>query len=305
MTIPLVIVHIGDSYYLRDVVEFNAKKNRIIFIGCEKNSYLGEIVNVQHIHYKDLSDDYLTFMKENYYELEQGIDTKKLNEVNADFSCTNNGTYQFLCYARVYFVKRLMELYNLSYVMHIDSDCFILESADELAEALNKKISFGIEHIHNTIHLVGTIHNSFLTIEFCVEFLKLYEDIFANGSKRDLLGKKIECIQNQTHPGYICDMNLYYLLLRENLVDCVDLSMPFKFNEEYCVFDHCISNPTGFNGSQTYKLMNTEYGAKKKLLIKNKKIYIVTVENEIIRLVSIHFNAENKKLIKTFRELLE
>lgn len=305
MSIPIVIVHIGDSYYLRDVVEFNAKRNPVFFIGCDKNAYLGTIPNVTHVDYRDLEDAYLNFMKSYFYELEKGIDTKQLNTVNPDFSCTNNGTYQFLCFARVYFVQQLMKKEKLDLVFHLDSDCFMLESTHEVADVLGKRLAYGIEQIHNNIHMVGSIHNAFLTLEFCKTFLQLYEDIYVNGSKRNALAHKVMCIQNKIGGGKICDMNLYYILWQQKLLELVDLTQPFLYKGELCVFDHCIGNATGFEGGQTYQFTRDEIGTIKKLRIENKKVYQTTKSGKQIRLLSLHFNGQDKQRIAKFRQLLK
>jgi hypothetical protein len=303
--IPIVIVHIGDSYYLRDVIEFNTKQNRVIFIGCEKNAYLGTIPNVTHVHYKDLEDAYLNFMKSYFYELEKGINTKQLNQVNPDFACTNNGTYQFLCFARVYFVQQLMKRDNLGLVMHLDSDCFLLEKPHDVAEVLGKRLAYGIEPIHNNIHMVGSIHNAFLTLDFCKTFLQLYEDIYVKNSKRSALHHKVMCIQNKIGGGKICDMNLYYILWQQKLLDVLDMTHPFLYKGELCVFDHCIGNATGFEGGQTYQTEKDDIGFLKKLTIMNGKVYQTTHSSKKIRLLSLHFNGQDKQRIAKFRQFLE
>jgi hypothetical protein len=304
MSIPIVIVHIGDSYYLKDVVEFNAKKNKVFFIGCNKNAYLGTIPNVTHIRYTDIQGASLQQMQDHFLHLEKGLDTKEKQKVNADLACTNNGTYQFLCFARVYFVKKLMEQERLDLVFHLDSDCFLLETTEALATTMGRRLAYGIEHVHNNIHMVGSIHNAFLTKEFCTTFLQLYDDIYANGSKRHLLKHKIMCIQNKIGGGNICDMNLYYIVWQQKLLDVLDMTQPFLHKGEFCVFDHCIGNSTGFEGGQTYQTTRDEIGLLKKLHFKEGKVYQTTVAGKDIRLLSLHFNGADKQRIVTFRGLL-
>lgn len=305
MSIPTVIVHIGDSYYLRDVVEVNAKRNKVFFIGCDANKYLGTLPNVTHIHYSGLLGTNLQGMQDHFLELELGMDTKQKNKVNADYACTNNGTYQFLCFARVYFVKKLMEQENLDLVFHLDSDCFLLEKTEELVETIGRRLAYGIEHIHNNIHMVGSIHNAFLTKEFCKTFLQLYDDIYDNGSKRHLLEHKIMCIKNKIGEGKICDMNLYYILWQQKLLDILDLTQPFTYKGETCVFDHCIGNSTGFEGGQTYQTTRDKFGSIKKLRFDEGKVYQTTKDGKEIRLLSIHFNSSDKQRIQTFRTLMK
>ena len=304
MSIPIVIVHIGDSYYLRDVVEFNAKRNTVIVIGCQTNAYLGSIPNVRHIDYNDIQGTNLQRMQDHFLDLEMGIDTKQKHKVNPDFACTNNGTYQFLCFARVYFVKKLMEQEELDLVFHLDSDCFLLETTEDLASTLGKRLAYGIEPIHNNIHMVGSIHNAFLTKEFCKTFLQLYDDVYANGSKRHLLEHKLMCIKNKIGGGHICDMNLYYILWQQKLLDVLDMTHPFLYKGELSVFDHCIGNATGFEGGQTYQTEKDTIGTLKKLRIEGPRVYETTTGGKEIRLLSLHFNGQDKQRIATFKALL-
>jgi hypothetical protein len=303
MSIPLVIVHIGDSYYLQDVVEVNAKRNTVYFVGNEANAYLGQIPNVTHVTYTKFEDTHVQRMKNHFLELEKGIQTNQLNLINPDYACTNNGTYQFLCFARVYFVKKLMELYNLELVFHVDSDCFLLEPTQDLAEVMGKRLAYGIEHIHNNIHMVGSIHNAFLTKRFCDAFLQLYDDIYVNGTKRHLLEHKLMCIQNKIGGGKICDMNLYYILWQQKLLDILDMTQPFLYKGELCVFDHCLGNATGFEGGQTYETERDTFGFLKKLRIEKGKVYQRTTKGKEIRLLSLHFNGQDKQRIHTFYNL--
>lgn len=305
MSIPIVIVHIGDSYYLKDVVEVNAKRNPVFFVGDDRNAYLGSIPNVTHVHYTIFQDTNLQRMKDHFLELEKGLQTKVLNVVNPDYSCTNNGTYQFLCFARVYFVKKLMEFKDLDLVFHLDSDCFMLETTSDVADVLGKRLAYGIESVHNNIHMVGSIHNAFLTKEFCDTFLKLYDDIYVNGSKRKLLEHKVMCIQNKIGGGKICDMNLYYIVWQQKLLDLVDLTQPFLYKGELCVFDHCIGNATGFEGGQTYQTTKDHFGFLKKLRIEKGKVYQTTQKGTEVRLLSLHFNGQDKQRILSFRQLLD
>lgn len=300
MQVPVVIVHIGDSYYLKNVVEVNASKNPVIFVGCEKNAYLAQIPNVKHVHYKTLEDSYVTFLKGHFYELEKGYDTTVLNSIDPDYRCINNGTYQFLCFLRIYYVKRILELENIEFVMHLDSDCFMLENTNTLLEAIGNRVALNIEHIHDDIHLVASVHNSFLNKEFCDQFFKLYEDVYDNKSKGHLIKKKVDAISSGRAGGYICDMNFYYILWKEKLVEMFDLSQPFLYENEFCVMDHNIYNPTGFYGSNTYKMSN----GSKLFTFENCKVYQESIDGRKIRLLSMHFNASAKQQIETYRKRL-
>jgi hypothetical protein len=298
--IPVVIIHIGDSYYLRDVIEVNAAKNPVILVGCEKNLHLAQIPNVKHIHYKTLEDSYVQFLKDHFYELEKGYTTTILNTIDPEYRCINNGTYQFLCFLRIYYVKKVLEMEGLEFVMHLDSDCFMLENTNDVFKELGNKIAMNVEHIHDNIHLVASVHNAFLNIEFCNKFFELYENVYVNNSKRHLIKEKVDAIASGRAAGFICDMNFYYILWKEKSIDMIDTTCPFLYNNEYCVFDHNIYNPTGFYGSNTYK----RSGGSKLFTFENGKVYQETIDGQKIRLLSLHFNASAKQEIKNYRALL-
>jgi hypothetical protein len=188
--------------------------------------------------------------------------------------------------------------------MHLDSDCFFLESTGDMADAMGRKLAYGIEPIHNNIHMVGSIHNAFLTQKFCNAFLQLYDDIYIHGTKRHLLSHKIMCIQNKIGGGKICDMNLYYILWQQKLLDILDMTQPFLYKGELCVFDHCIGNATGFEGGQTYQTIKDEFGFIKKLRFEGSKVYQITTKGKEIRLLTLHFNGQDKQRILKFRQQL-
>ena len=152
--------------------------------------------------------------------------------------------------------------------------------------------------------MVGSIHNALLNLSFCNRFLDLYTDIYVNKSKRYLLKEKIEGIASGRLPGNICDMNLYYLLWRENLVEIVDLTQPFFLNGEMCAFDLNIHNPAGFNGPHTYKMTQDSLSGIKVLHFEKRKVYEETHDGRKVRLLSVHFNDCAKKRISSFRALL-
>jgi hypothetical protein len=298
--IPVVIVHIGDSPYLRDVTEVNASKNPVLFVGCEKNAYLGQIPNVKHIHYKILEDSYVQVLKDNFYELEKGYTTTILNTIDPEYRCINNGTYQFLCFLRIYYVKKVLEMEGLEFVMHLDSDCFMLENTNDVQKQLGNRIAMNVEHIHDNIHLVASVHNAFLNLDFCNKFFELYEGVYINSSKRHLIKEKVDAIASGRAGGFICDMNFYYILWKEKYIDVIDTTQPFLYDNDFCVFDHNIYNPTGFYGANTYKLSN----GSKLFTIENGKVYQETIDGQKIRLLSLHFNASAKQKIGHYRALL-
>lgn len=75
-------------------------------------------------------------------------------------------------------------------------------------------------------------------------------------------------------------------------------------DNELCVFDHCIGNATGFEGGATYKFTKDEKGNLKVLSFEGGKVYQETMSGKKIRLLSIHFNGQDKQRIAHFRQLI-
>ncbi len=289
---------------MRDIVEMNASKNPVIFVGCDKNAYLGEIQNVKHIHYKQFEDSYCKFLRDNFLDLDKGYDKNIFHEIDPDYRCVNNGTYQFLCFLRVYYVKKILDQENLEFVFHIDSDCVMLENTNIIAEEIGYNLAYPIEDIHTNTHLVGSIHNALLNKAFCNAFFDLYVDIFVNKTKLHLLKEKIDEITAGNLQGSICDMNFYYLLWREKILEIIDLTKPLFLYGEFCVFDHSLHSASGLFGPYTYKMTKDSISLIKFLSYDSGKVYQETVHGEKIRLLSIHFNDCAKKRISSFRALL-
>ena len=63
---------------------------------------------------------------------------------------------------------------------------------------------------------------------FCEKYEMLYEDIFINKSKFNLIKDKI--IHHQTNPGGVCDMTLYHYIVEMELVDIQNLLEPVLIN---------------------------------------------------------------------------
>jgi len=307
LPIPLVIVHFGYKPYLEDIIRFNSKKNKIILIGDNDNAHLGSVKNVQHILYFELVTENLIFFKNNFYDINKNIfSTTKIrvdNNLRCDTTFGVSCEYDFLWHARVFLIHEYMIKYNIPLIFHTDSDCAIFEPIDTLYSILPQgtQTAYSIEHIHNNIHMVGSIHASFLTLQFCEEYKKLLFAIYIERTKIHLLETKINAQQNGA-PGFICDMSLYYCLWKEGSLPIFDLNTYIYINNEICTFDHALADPLGLSGKESFKMEHKENVLIKKLQFKNNAYYAETENGNFIRLLSIHFNCNTKPFIKEFLE---
>ena len=61
----------------------------------------------------------------------------------------------------------------------------------------------------------ASIHSSLINSEFCNEFTKLFQGIYIDKTKFQLIEDKIKYHNEKNVAGGICDMTLYFLLFNE------------------------------------------------------------------------------------------
>jgi hypothetical protein len=190
-----------------------------------------------------------------------------------------------------------MKKMGLHRIVHVDSDCVFLTSANELADAFSEiDCGLSIQQLPDQpFHMAACIHNSFLTLEFCEVFIQLCYDVYQNKSKFSLIEPKIKWHQDNRIPGGICDMTLCYIIWGQDMVpNLTDLNETRLYNNDLCVFDHNIQSPYGFAGPFTYMVLPN---GMKSVTVKDGKFYATTVNKEQIRLLTMHFQG---MLGKTF-----
>ena len=305
MEIPIVIIHFGNQEYFQECVRINSLHNKVYLIGDMSNKYC-ENDKIQHINYEILIDDEIRNFK------------KKFTNYSS-----NAYIFELNCYLRIFYLQKVMKLYNIDYVFHLDSDCIVFENiynilSLSIPNIINSKtIAYSKNHSNNPYHMVGCVHNALLNMEFCNKFIELCFDIYVNKSKYNLIESKINWHKSNKIAGGICDMTLYYLLYSENIISNVyDLNTinnntnnttntSNTSNPETnvkCTFDHNINNSYGYLGDDTYIMLNN----LKKLSIINHKPYVFDKTGNIIRLLSIHFSGGAKQILKLFyKHLME
>jgi len=277
MSVPLAILHRGNQPYFRTCVLLNAKYNPVIVLGDDSNKDIGNIPNVEHVHIDTLTTPELTTFQAHF----------------TNYS-TNSATYEFLCFARVYYMKRLLELKGIESVFHTDSDCIVVERLDKIVPLIHAKgytIAYSLEQSDSPTHMVGCIHNGLLTREFCTAFAALCSDIYENKSKLSLIMPKIKWHQDNKQAGGICDMTLYHLLASEGLLRVLDLNQILEVDGTPCTFDHNINISGGYKGSATYRMK----GPMKQIRKKEEQFFIQeAASNAEVRTLSFHFQGAAK-----------
>ena len=278
-TVPIVILHRGNQPYFRTCVLLNAKYNPVIVLGDDTNRDIAAVPNVEHVSIDTL-------------------DSPELAEFRTHFTnySTNSAAYEFLCFARVYYMRRLMELKGLDAVFHTDSDCIVVERLEKIVPQIHAKgyaIAYSLEQSDSPTHMVGCIHNGLLTREFCDAFATLCSDIYINRTKLSLIEPKIKWHKDNRQAGGICDMTLYHLLVSEGLLRVLDLNQILEVDGVPCTFDHNINIAGGYKGASTYRMK----GPMKQIRKEGEHFFIqevaATVGHEV-RALSFHFQGGAK-----------
>jgi hypothetical protein len=148
----------------------------------------------------------------------------------------------------------------------------------------DESVVYSVQNVENPFHMVGSIHNALIDLNFCDTFIQLCFDIYENKRKFHLIDEKMKWHKKNNVPGGICDMTIYYLMTK--LLTVKDINL---FNNK--VFDHNISSPYGYLGEKTFKMNN---GIK--VIIKKDKYYFQTNAKNL-EVMSMHFQGNKKQLL--------
>lgn len=281
--IPIVIFHIGSQEYFKRCVKLNSERNYVYVIGDQSNKDLfTNNPRVSHIDKSTLNED----------------EVKRMEGCFVNYS-TNDRQHELNCFLRIFYLKQLMLLLKIDRIFHADSDCIVLDSVTHIFEQLPyAKVAYSVQKFcqeGNPHHMVGSVHSSLLSLDFCDAFIRLCFDVYDNKTKYHLIEPKVNWHRDNNRPGGICDMTLYYLVYSTGLVDVTDLNDLHKVDDIHSVFDHAVYNSYGHLGPCTYS-SSDEHG-KKKLVKRDQFYYFETVDGEYIRALSIHFQGEWAKWI--------
>lgn len=259
--IPVVIFHIGNQEYLHATIRNNKKVvSNITLIGDDSNRG----VDATHVHYKKL-------------------ESPELEEFRNHFTnySTNSATFEFNCFARLFYLRRWMQLNNIDACVHLDSDCVLLRPIEELFDGTLAYCSWKT--------MEASIHVSCLTRDFLDAYVKMCHDIYVTKSRFSLIEEKIRFHRETGTPGGICDMTLYALLSREMDVRCLTEIQP-----DGSIFDDNINAARGFLGMDTYVMMN----GLKQIFRDNNSWKVTSKDGRVFRLNNIHFQGGAKSIIR-------
>jgi hypothetical protein len=258
---PIVIVHFGNPSYLHETIRQCSRFNDNIFlIGDESNTN----VKCKHISFSTLR-------------------TPELDEFEKTFTSysSNSPILEMVCFSRMFYLRKFLQDNNLDGAVHIDSDNIIVR---KVSDVFTGKLALCHEEDISSLDPVkmhASVHNSFLTLEFCLKFEKLCRDIYITKEKFYLIEDKIN--YHKTNLGGVCDMTLYYLMARE--MEHINLSVPLA---DGSMSDHNINI-----SENKFKMKN----GIKEIYVADNAYYGVLLNGQKIRLNNLHFSGSSKKFI--------
>lgn len=274
VTIPVVIVHRGYKRYLENNIKITSKKNYIYLIGDQSLKHLeNKYQNLKYIFIEDMiNSEVLEYKK--YF---------------VNYS-TNNSNFEWHCFERIFILEKFIKQYKYEKIFHIDSDNVLLVNVNNLKYLYDT--AFCIPNFQNNFRMDASIHSGLLSKSFINQFKTLYVNIYINKSKFELIEQKINYHKINNIKGGVCDMTLYYLIFKDNLIDIQNLLHPVKdFDGKEYIFMNNLNLSEGYLSKNNFKVKNG------KIKIYKDKSVLDIVKNKKFKLANIHFQGSSKKYL--------
>jgi len=275
-SINTVVVHDKNSDFLESSLRITSKNNNVFLIGNQSVQYLEKYENINFV---DINK-YFTQPK-----------FKKYRESFEHFGDKDEYSYYFW-FMRLFLIFEFMKDYNFDNIFSCDSDNILLHDVNLYPYKAENAIC--IPTVWEPHWFTSSVHAGLITQEFCEKYEMLYEDIFINKSKFNLIKDKI--IHHQTNPGGVCDMTLYHYIVEMELVDIQNLLEPVLINGKKYVFINNFANGEGPQSQNQFKVGRKKI--KTYISKKNKTNLIYDLVNkEYLNLFNLHFQGKSKKYI--------
>jgi len=279
--INVCIIHIGYKKYLEENIKITSKTNKIYLIGDQSIKCLEKYENIE------------------YVDINKYLENEKIHFYKSKFEnySSNSKDFEWFCICRIFIIQLFLQKYNLKHIFHIDSDCILCNNINNYP--FKQNIAYCInKNYENKYRMSNSIHSSLLNNKFCIEFEKLYNDLYVNKTKMYLLEDKINYHKN--NEGGICDMTLYYLLQNKKFIEVDNLLEIRNYKNKKITFMNTLySNESSKNKEQYLKENNI---IKIYIIEENKYIYD-KINKEYIKLWNIHYQGDTKNLLENNYEL--
>jgi hypothetical protein len=274
--ISTVVVHDTNSSYLETSLKISSTYNKVFLIGGESVKYLEKFDNV-------------TFVDINKYF--ERAKFKRYKEKFEYFGDKNTEIY-FFWFIRVFLIYEFLKDNNIDKVFSCDSDNILLKNINSYPFEAENAIC--IPPVWEEYYFASSIHAGLISQEFCQNYEMLYEDIFINKSRFNLIENKLR--YHEHHPGSVTDMTLYHFMVEMKLFKIQNLLEPVFVDNKLHTFMHNLSSAEGPESRKQFKTSKGRikiYSSKKML---SNMIYDLK-NKDYLHLYNIHFQGSAKSLI--------
>lgn len=273
--IPVVIFHEGCPSHLPYSVKSAEKYNRrVILLGNEDN------INVAKEWFDAGKLDLTRY--NSFLEVFENLSTY------SDF-------FAQICFKRYFLYYELMEELSFDRIMVCESDLYNCCNYSELPSLKEAYAMVSITDGQDIDYgWSACCHCSYWTKRALNDFLDFCYDTFKNN--RELLNEKWEYQKKNMLAGGVCDMTLVYLWAK-NKEGIINSSKLF----DQGTIDQNLCDKVNFSDDE-YRYSNL-FKIKKYRLVKEKEglvPYLVTKNNELVRVFAIHCSGRGKAAIKEF-----
>ncbi|GGK11966.1 hypothetical protein [Parabacteroides faecis] len=255
MNIPIIIVHRGDTFYLKLVLEqirlFNPHTRICLISDASTDKYCF----VEHYNIDDYS---------------KGADAFKMAYIHMS---SNPYDYELICFQRWFCIRDFVKTQKIENFLCMDSDVLLYCNIDEVMQQY-------ISYDFTTCNKQGpgcALFNISSISDFCEYLMSMYtEDILLN--KMESMYQEI--IDNKQLGG-VCDMVAFVWFQDNTKCNVIDIAIPTNGT----CFDGCITWGQGFE---------MEDGKKKVYWIDNLPYGKLMNDQSLVRFYCLHFQGRSK-----------
>lgn len=274
--INTVVVHDKNSEFLESSLRITSKNNIVFLIGNSSVKYLEKYENINFV---DI---------DRYFKMPK---FKRYRDKFEHFGDKDEYSYYFW-FMRLFLIYEFMKDYNFSNIFSCDSDNILLHDINNYPFTAENAIC--IPKVWEPFWYTSSVHAGLITQEFCANYEMLYEDIFINKSKFNLIEGKIT--HHKSNPGGVCDMTLYHFIVELGLVNMQNLLEPVAINNKKYIFINNFANGEGIDSQKQFKVFRNKmkiYSSKKN----QTNLIYDQINNEYLNIFNLHFQGKSKKYI--------